>query len=167
MRRFFGSLAVLGWVALTAPAAAADAGPFSQGRMRVSVIGGTSGSFGERYFVFGAGFAYYVLDGLEMGLEAEHWFGGDPSISKVSPNTRYVLHFVPVLKPYAGAFYRHWFIGDGLPDVDTVGGRAGAFWVSGGGRAFFGLGVVHEIVVSDCTDECSDTYPEIAFSLAL
>jgi len=155
----------LGFSLLVGLPAVAQADPFDEGSMRISVIAGTGGSFGNRHFVLGGGFYYYVIDGLELGLEGDHAFGGDPPTSKLSPGARYVLHFVPVLKPYIGGFYRHWFIGDDYPDWDTVGARAGAFWVSGGG-SFIGGGVVHEVVVSDCNKYCSDTYPEIVLSFS-
>lgn len=144
---------------------AARADPFDEGSMRVSVNLGTGGSFGNRYFIVGGGFYYYIIDGLELGLAGDHAFGGDPSYSTLSPGARYVLFFVPVLKPYIGGFYRHWFIGSDYPDFDSVGARAGAFWVSGGG-SFIGGGVVHEVIVSECAKYCTDTYPEIVLSLS-
>ncbi len=160
-------LAALLTLGATAPSEArgADPGPFAEGSVRGSLNVGTGGAFNNRYWVIGAGLGYYVVDGLEVGLGADVWFGHEPTITHVTPQTRYVLWFVPVLKPYAGAFYSHWFVGGGHDDVDTAGGRAGAFWVSGGG-SFFGVGVVHEVIVSECSGDCSDTYPEVSVSIS-
>lgn len=147
---------------------AADPGPFAEGSLRLSIIAGAGGGFGNDYLVLGAGLGSYVLDGLEVGAEYEQWFLADPMIGKLSPQARYVLWFVPVLKPYVGTFYRHWFISDGFDDVDTVGARAGAFYVSGGG-SYFGLGVVYEKIL-DCQgsgDDCSDVYPELVLAISL
>ena len=140
-----------------------EAGPFEQGRVRVALGGGSGGSFGNRYFVISYGVGYFVLDGWEIGIDAEHWFGEDPSLHKLSEQTRYVFHMVPMFKPYIGAFHKHWFIGDDIDDIDTIGGRLGGFFVVGG-HFFLGGGVVHEIIVSDCDMDCSETYPEFVFS---
>ncbi len=158
-----------GWAvvaSLLATPALADeeAGPFEQGNSRLSIILGTVNQGGDTAWVVGAGYGYYITDGLEVGLEAEHWFNSEPSVSKVSPQARYVLWMVPVLKPYVGAFYRHWFVSD-FDDVDSIGARGGVFWVSGGG-SFFGVGAVVEQAVSGCEEECTDIYPEVALSIA-
>ena len=70
--------------------------------------------------------------------------------------------------PYVGAFYNHWFIGDGIADVDSVGGRVGLVYVSG--QFVLGLGVVYEKLVSKCDSsvmDCSSVYPDFTLSLAL
>lgn len=141
----------------------AEEGPYDQGKIRISVAAGMSSAFGEQYFSLHAGGGYFVLDGLEVGLDVEQWIGPGPSMTKLSPETRYVFHFVPVVKPYLGAFYKHWFVGDGIPDVDTVGGRLGAFFAAFGGHAVIGGGVVGESVVSSCSEDCFSVYPELTF----
>jgi hypothetical protein len=160
-------LVFAGLAGLPSPAAAEmDAGPFAEGSIRISAIVGVAQQIDNTAFILGAGAGYYIVDGLELGLEGEYWINSDPSISKISPNARYVLWFVPVLKPYVGAFYRHLFVGAPFDDMDSLGGRAGAFWVSGGG-SYFGGGVVHEIYVKGCEgDDCSETYPEIVLSFS-
>jgi hypothetical protein len=154
-------------LALPATAAAEmDAGPFAEGSIRISAIFGVANQIDNTAFILGAGAGYYIVDGLELGLEGEYWINSEPSVSKVSPNARYVLWFVPVLKPYVGTFYRHLFVGAPKDDMDSLGGRAGAFWVSGGG-SYFGGGVVHEIYVKGCeVSDCSETYPEIMLSFS-
>ena len=144
-----------------------DAGPFAEGSVRLSVILGSATVGESRAIILGAGAGYYLVDGLELGLEGEYWIGADPSISKLSPQARYVLWFVPVLKPYVGAFYRHVFVGSPYDDIDSIGTRAGAFWVSGGG-SYFGGGVVYEQLVKGCPEgwECASWYPELMISLS-
>jgi hypothetical protein len=142
-----------------------EAGPFEQGSQRLSIILGTVNQNDDTAWVVGAGYGYYLVDGLELGAEAEHWFNSDPTVSKVSPQLRYVLWMVPVLKPYVGTFYRHWFVSD-FDDVDSIGGRFGLFWVSGGG-SFLGLGAVVEKSISGCEKDCTQFYPEVALSVAL
>ncbi len=142
--------------------------PFDRGKMNLSAAGGTTSNFGERYFAIGAGFGYFVLDGLELELAAVHQFGDGPSISKVSPAVRYVVQPLvgrSPLIPYVGVFYNHWFIGDGYADVDAIGGRAGLLYISG--RVLLGLGIAAERTVSECIDnDCWTVYPDFTISLS-
>lgn len=142
--------------------------PFDRGRFGVTGYGGSQSSLDHRYFVIGAGVGYYVLDGVELGLAAAHWFGSGPSISEVAPSVRYVVQPLvgtwPLI-PYVGAFYNHVFVGDALADQDTVGTRGGLLYVSG--QLVLGLGIAYERVVSACTTDCSLVYPDLTISLAL
>ena len=141
--------------------------PFDQGKMNLSIAGGSTSNFGERYFAIGGGFGYFILDGLELGLAAVHQFGDGPSISQVQPRVRYVVQPLvgkfPLI-PYVGAFYNHWFIGDGYTDVDAIGGRAGLIYLSG--RILLGLGVAVERTVSECIEDCTAVYPDFSISLS-
>ncbi|HET9484897.1 MAG TPA: hypothetical protein VFO79_13140 [Xanthomonadales bacterium] len=142
--------------------------PFDQGKMNLSIGGGSTSNFDRRYFAIGAGFGYFVLDGLELGISAVHQFGDGPSISQVQPRVRYVVQPLvgrSPLIPYVGAFYNHWFIGDSYPDVDAIGGRAGLLYISG--RVLLGAGVAVERTVSECVDECWFVYPDFTISLSL
>lgn len=142
--------------------------PFDRGRFSLTGGGGSQRTLEHRYFVIGAGVGYFVLDGVELGLAATHWFGSGPSISELAPAVRYVAQPLvgrSPLIPYVGAFYNHGFLGDDLPDVDTVGARGGLLYVSG--QLVLGLGVAYERVVSACTTDCSLVYPDLTISLAL
>lgn len=145
-----------------------DAGPFSAGSLRLSVGAGGQFGGGQSYFILGAGAGYYLVDGLELSLDSEFWIGGDPFVTKLSPGVRYVLHFIPTVKPYVGAFYRHWFVGGGFDDQDSLGVRGGLFLVSG--RLYFGVGVAYETLLG-CEDdgafECGAIYPELSLALTL
>jgi hypothetical protein len=114
------------------------------------------------------GYGYYLVNGLELGVDAQFWLSGDPSITKISPQIRYVFTQPKTVKPYLGAFYRRTFI-DGFEDLDSIGYRAGLN-IMGQGNFYFGAGVVYE-QYQDCNESivsnCSDTYPEILFSFSM
>jgi hypothetical protein len=165
---FSATLAAAVALGSTAPARAADvAGVFGSGRTHFVISGGSGYAFNQTYLVLGLGVTYYVIDGLNVGLFAESWTGSDPKMYKVTPSVQYVFYQVPHVKPYVGAFYRRTFT-SGLPDINSVGGRAGAY-VAAGRNAFLGAGVVYESYI-DCNkavySSCSSTYPEISFTAA-
>lgn len=163
-RNLYATLALL-VATISTPAAA---GPFSQGSQTVSVIAGSGRAFNDDYLILGLGYGYYVLDGLELGIDAQFWLSGDPSINKLSPRVTYVFTQPDRVKPYIGGFYRRTYI-DGLDDLDSLGYRAGLNFM-GQRNFFFGLGFVYEEYRS-CTEtvyrDCSDTYPEILFSFSM
>ncbi|MFZ5876589.1 MAG: hypothetical protein ACOYXU_09285 [Nitrospirota bacterium] len=151
-----------------AEAAAADvAGTFSKGRSRFSIVGGNGYAFNDTYFVLGVGASYFVYNGLSVGLDAEWWTGGDPGIVKVSPSLQYVFTDLASVAPYIGAFYRRSYVQD-LDDIGSAGGRAGVY-ITAGRTTYVGLGMVYESYF-DCNEStyvsCSETYPEISFSVA-
>ena len=144
------------------------ADPFQKGRQSVALIVGSGSSFDEDYIVLGAGYGYYVLDGLELGIDAHFWLDGDPSITKISPQVRYVFRQPKNIKPYIGAFFRRTYI-EGLEDLDSVGYRAGLNFLNRD-NFYLGVGVVYEDY-QDCNEtvyrDCSNSYPEILFSFAI
>ncbi len=151
--------------ARTAPAA--DPDPFAGGSMRLSVLVGNGYAFNESYLIVGVGFGYFLANGFELGLEAENWSGSSPHITKLSPEVRYVIPTSGIVRPYVGAFYRRTII-ESFDDLDSAGGRAGIYLLSGRG-SYFGAGAVYEKYFS-CNESvyhsCSDTYPEIIFAIA-
>jgi hypothetical protein len=158
-------------LALAASAAtAADggvAGAFSRGRVHFAVTAGSGSAFDESYFVFGVGASYYVLDGLGVGIHYESWSGGDPDITKFTGSVQYVFHQMQTVKPYLGGFYRRTDV-SGLPDLDSIGGRAGVY-IGAGRNAYLGLGLVYESYL-DCSEtiyrSCDSTYGEVTFTIA-
>ena len=160
--------ASLAFTASTAVAADVGvAGAFSKGRMHFAVTAGSGSAFDESYLVLGIGASYYLLDGLGVGLHYESWSGSDPDITKITGSAQYVFHQVQTVKPYLGAFYRRTDV-DNLPDLDSVGGRAGVY-LRAGGNAHIGLGVVYESYL-DCSEtiyrSCDSTYGEVTFTIA-
>jgi hypothetical protein len=155
-------------LALALPAGAQTvAGAFGKGRTHFVLTASSGYAFDESYFVLGLGATYYLVDGLGVGLFLESWSGSDPGMTKVTASTQYVFHQPQVLKPYVGAFYRRTDI-DGLPDLDSVGARAGAY-VQAGRNGFIGLGAVYESYL-DCEKgiyrTCDSTYAEVTFTIA-
>lgn len=148
-------------------ACAAERDPFSAGSTRLAVIVGNGYAFDNSYLIIGVGAAYFLANGLDLGLDMEFWTGSNPNITKISPRVDYVFNTGGPLRPYAGLFYRRTMI-DGWEDLDSMGGRAGLFFTSGRGL-YFGAGLVYENYL-DCDTarytSCDDTYPEfiIAFS---
>jgi hypothetical protein len=152
------------------PAAAQSVGAgaaFSKGRTHLVISGGTGYAFDDTYFVIGAGASYYVIDGLSVGLGLEYWSSGSPTMYKVTPSVTYVFYKVPTVKPYVGAFYRRAYI-DGLPDLNSAGGRAGAY-VEAGRNTYVSLGAVYETYL-DCKTsiyrKCENTYLELGVTFA-
>jgi len=149
---------------VTSTASAQRAGveydPFVRNRVRGSISAGFSASGSETYAQLGVGIGYYVVDGLELGVNTDLWFIGDPTIVNVSPGLTYVFHMVRTVKPYVGTFYRHAFV-FGAKDLDSIGGRAGLYIV--GGRVFVGAGLVYEHWLN-CSNarfiDCDEVYPE-------
>lgn len=137
---------------------------FSKGQLSLGVVAGSGSAFRDDYIILGVGVGYYVLNGLELGVDIQRWFGGDPSITKLSPKVTYVFNQLNPVKPYVGGFYRRTYI-DGLDDSDSFGYRAGA-WFNAQRGVFIGGGIVYE-EYTDCAQfvDCSDTYPEILFSV--
>ncbi len=108
-------------------------GPFAQGRSRAHLSGGTTSAFGtSSALVLAGGFGYFVLDGLEVGVDAGVRLLADPFLAQVGPQVRYLIDTRAGAYPYAGVFHRHWFLGDGLGDMDSVGARVGVLVRSGG-----------------------------------
>lgn len=153
--------------ATTAAAAPHPPGPFAQGKVRVGFYGGVGSTLGNTYALLGAGAGYYLLDGLEAGLDYEAWVGNSPSIQKVTPQLRYVIWQMGNFKPYGGLFYRRTYMGSDWPNYNSWGGRAGLAYQQGGN--YVAIGFVHERYIDNddvrFTDD-SQTYPEIAFWLS-
>jgi hypothetical protein len=145
------------------PKAGPDPGPFKKGKIRVGFYGGAGSTLSQTYFILGAGVGYYLLNGLEAGVDVEGWLLQDPTFWKVTPQVRYVLWQISPIRPYVGAFWRKTFVsGDTWPDYDSWGGRAGIAYRKGG--SYLALGVVYE-KFNDNTIGVDDSvvYPEIAF----
>lgn len=159
-----------GWVAALVLGASAPAyaeeppTPFDQGHVGVHLAVTEQTAFNTSRIGLGAGVGYFVLDGLELGVFGLHMFGSGPSLDEVTPSIRYTAQPLvgrwPVV-PYVGAFYNHWFVGDGLADLDAVGARAGVVHLRG--RLIVGLGVAYEHTVSTCTSSCDTVYPDVTF----
>jgi hypothetical protein len=169
MKQLFIALVMTGLAGHSVTTNAASVGTggvstaFSKNSTSVGVVLGSGSSFDDNYIILGVGVGYYITNGLELGIDLQHWFSGDPSITKVSPQIRYVFTQPKVIKPYVGVFYRRTFI-ENLEDADSYGYRAGAYFSAKNG-VYIGGGVVYE-EYADCVRDCSSTYPEILFTVS-
>ena len=157
------------FIVAATPAHAASGGdsfPFRKGTARLSIFAGNATAFDRNYSLFGLGVGYFVADGIEAGLDAETWFGNSPHIEQVSPQVRVVVNREGAIRPYIGVFYRRTHI-EGYRDSDTIGGRAGAFFLFGR-NAYFGAGLAQDVHLNcDRTvyASCTATYPELLFAV--
>lgn len=140
---------------------------FSKNSTSVGVVAGSGTAFNDNYTILGVGAGYYLAEGLELGLDVQYWFFGNPSITKVSPKITYVFTQPKVVKPYLGAFYRRTFYGDfngiKIDDSNSYGYRVGAYFNTNNSVSIGG-GIVYE-KFTDCNAvyDCSSTYPELTF----
>jgi hypothetical protein len=142
-------------------------GWITRGRTRLSLGAGWGSASNGNYFLVSGGLGYFLLNGLEAGLDGEAWTGNSPQIYKVTPGLRYVFSAGGRMFPYIGGFYRRVFYSDEEP-LNSVGGRFGAY-LPIGGRVFAGLGAVFEQQL-DCDTRvyqyCNTTYPEFTLSFS-
>ncbi len=138
---------------------------FSKGSTTLGLAAGSGSQGNENYFILGVGVGYYLLEGLEIGIDIQHWFSGSPSISKISPQVRYIFTQQKQLKPYIGVFARRTYI-ENQEDNNSFGYRAGAYFSANNG-VYMGGGIVYE-EYTDCARfiECSNTYPEIIITIS-
>jgi hypothetical protein len=146
----------------------AQATYFEEGTVRASLGVGTGALGDQRYFILGPGLGFFVLDGLELELDTELWFVGDPSLFVLSPGIRYTVTQLGDFMPYVGGFYKHAFI-KGVDDTDSLGARIGLSWdlarnvMASGGVVFeydLSCESIPELGVS-----CSRWLPELGLSL--
>ncbi len=143
---------------------------FSKNSISVGAVVGSGSAFNDNYLIMGVGVSYYLAKGLALGIDAQHWFSGEPSITKVSPKITYVFTQPKVFKPYLGVFYRRTFYGDyngrSIDDENSYGYRAGAYFITDN-RVYIGGGVVYE-EYTDCNPsyDCSTIYPEIILAVS-
>ena len=146
---------------------AVNAGGFDKGSLTANIAIGSGRFYNEDYLIIGAGAGYYLVDGVEAGLDVDYWSGGDPTIYEVTPKLTYVYDNPSHVKPYIGAFYNRTFI-DGFDDSNALGYRAGMYLPQG--NVLIGVGIVYT-ELQDCTEtifnDCSDSYTELSIIFSL
>lgn len=140
---------------------------FGQGKAHVSINGGYGTYNDEDYFILGGGLGYYILNGLDLGVDGQAWLGSDPTLYQVSPKVTYTFYQSEKFKPYIGAFYRRTFY-EGLKDLDSAGGRAGLATALNE-HSYLRVGAVYQKHF-DCNsaiyDKCSEILPEFSISFS-
>ncbi len=140
--------------------------PFDRNSVRVGLVVGWAQADTTDWLVLGGGLGYYLLDGLEVHADANFWVGGSPFIATVTPGVRYVFHMLPDVKPYVGTFYRHYFVDRPGFDSDSLGGRAGIYFMVNS-HAYIGGGlVVEQLINNNLFKNATQVYPEVTFALA-
>lgn len=143
---------------------------FSKDSASMGVVVGSGSAFDDDYMILGLGAGYYVINGLEIGIDAQYWISGEPSITKVTPKMTYVFTQPKDIRPYLGVFYRKTFYGDdddvSIDDQNSYGYRVGAY-LNSNDDVYIGGGLVHEKHI-DCNPliDCSTTYPEVIFAIS-
>lgn len=144
------------------------AGPFSVGSKSLSVNVGSGRAFNDNYTIIGAGIGYYVVEGLQLSIDAEFWTGGERSIRKLSPGMQYVFTQSQEFKPYVGVIFKRAYI-DGFENFDSIGTRVGAV-ISSQSNYYMSAGLVYEKDLN-CNEttivQCDDTYPELSLTFLL
>lgn len=143
------------------------AGPFDDGVVTGTLAISNASILAENYTVLGLGAGYFVIDGLQLGLDVGIWTGGNRSVYEVTPRLTYVYKNRSAVKPYAGFFYNRTFI-EGFDDSNSLGYRLG-FYSPIGENAYFGIGGVYS-ELQNCTKtesySCSSSYTEFSVVFA-
>jgi hypothetical protein len=160
------SVSETGEIRVPEPPSARPRSPFDQGTLRIGIGLGFASSYSEDWMILGLGLGAFVLDGLEAHLDTTFWVIGDPFLATLTPGVRYVLHFVPKVKPYIGGFYRHYFVGNDNLDTDAIGGRVGIDFMTSQ-MSYFGAGMVYEhFLNTNLFSDQDQFYPEITFAFS-
>jgi hypothetical protein len=163
-------IALSTWIitALAASTAAAAPGvqatPYDAGQSTLTVLASGRRINGETKLILGAGYGYFVLPGLELAAHAAVLVM-DPVAIHVSPVVRYFLYPVDwSVRPFAGAFYRRWFL-DGGDDYSAIGAELGLRWWQTARVAVTGAVVVEYELDCSRYDDCATFYPTLGVSI--
>jgi hypothetical protein len=159
--RFRLSLAaLLGALVLSMPPAAQA---FGRGETSVALSLGSGQQLGRDYTVVNGRYGYFFVNEFEASLAFETWRGNSPDLYKIIPELRYVYSAARPLKPYAALFVSRTFYSSSVPDHNSFGAKAGAYY-SLNANAHVGFGLVYERLES-CDAaiyrDCQRAYPEV------
>jgi hypothetical protein len=153
---------------LGAPPPDVAAGAFDEGSLTAIISICCGRFFNDDYLIIGGGIGFYLVDGVELGVDLNAWTGGDPSIHEITPKVTYVYDNPSHVKPYLGAFYNRTYI-DGFEDRNAIGYRAGMY-IPQGDRLLIGIGIVYT-ELQDCSESiyisCSESYSELSVMFSL
>ena len=121
---------------------------------------GTTFAYGQTYGSASLGAGWLMPDGIAPNVELGYAFGNSPTLWSLRPGVIWYLP-LPLVRPYVGVHYTHWFVGGGQGDQDGVGGRAGLSL----GRVLT-LGIVYDHALG-CSQNCDSWAPQISAGLAL
>lgn len=154
------------WIGLASSSAYSS--PFDKGRGQLSLTLSNGSLLNQDYIVLGAGYGYFLTNGLNVSVDLNMWLDGDPKVYQVTPEIGYVFYMVPKFKPYAGVFYRRNYI-EGFDDINAYGYRAGVYFLAGA-NTYIGYGITHS-QLSNCNENiylsCGDTYADLSVVISL
>ena len=140
---------------------------FVKGNSSVGVVLGAGSSNNESYTVAGINADYFISDGLSIGAGYRGWFGIDPTVNQLTVSSNYYLPIAKKFHPYIGGFIRETFV-SGTQDYESYGARGGLA-VTMSKNSYMSFGYIYE-KYGNCTEtafrECSNSYPELVFSLS-
>ncbi len=125
-------------VALVSAFILANASPFDQGKMNLSLNASQSGS----NTLLGIGANFFIANGLTVGAEYRGTFGSNISRNEVNIPVNFYVPLPGPIRPYIGGFYRVSVDNDSDNDYDVYGGRIGISTIQG--RGYLNAGYVQE-----------------------
>src|SRR5262249_31327478 len=120
---------------------------------------GTTFAYGQTYGNANVGVGWLMRNGIAPNVEVGYAFGNSPTLSTVRPRVTWFMP-LPMIRPYIGASYPHWFVGDGLADQNGIGGRAGLSL----GRVL-SLGVTYDHALG-CDRNCDSWAPTLSAGIS-
>lgn len=139
---------------------------FTQGKTRISASVSNTRAYNSNYVQIGLGAGYFLLDGLELGLDARSWLGGDLNIYEMTPSVTYVYTSLQAIKPYGGLLYRKTFIED-REDRSAYGARAGLYLEQSQNLVLrAGVAAIrYQSCYAGTNSDCTEIYPEVSAGL--
>ena len=154
-------------ISLALVASLANADAFLQGSKNFGVVLGSGTSYGENYTILGLSGDYFVSDNFSVGLGYRGWFGSGPNINQLTVASAYYIPLTKKFRPYVGAFVRETFT-EGEDNYESYGARGGLAMTMSP-NSYMSFGYAYEqygSCVNVDAEECSNSYPEIVFSLS-
>lgn len=138
---------------------------FDKGNANIGVSMGAGSSFGENYTIFGVSASYFVVDNLNVGVAYRGWYGAEPTQNELSLATNYFVPLHAKFRPFVGVFTKKVFISQ-MQDYESLGARGGVAAVMSK-NLFVSVGYAYEQFLNcPSSFECSNSYPEVVFSLS-
>lgn len=136
---------------------------FSENKVSVGVLLGSSSIGTQNYTVVGASLNYFVIDDLSVGVGYESWFNANPSIQKLTLESTYYIPVDEAIRPYLGGLYRRVLI-SGLSDVNAYGYRIGVAFIKD--NILVSVGMVQEKYDTQWNlSDDTQSYGEIVFGI--
>jgi len=130
------------------------------GRLYGWASAGTTFAYGQTYAGANVGAGWLMPNGIAPNVEVGYMFGNSPTVWAVRPGVTWFMP-LPMIRPYIGAYYTHWFVGDGFSDQNGIGGRAGLSL----GRVL-SIGVTYDHALG-CSQNCDIWAPQLSAGISL